>query len=103
MMRREMRRLNEIEEARKKIKGDWKYELERLRIEQGGFVEFCLNGPLKAQDHSLLSQLDNPRNGRMGRDGGWRSRGRNYRLGNHKHRRWDGVESPKAARPQRRK
>jgi len=86
-MRRGVRQLKGVEEARKRIERERKYDLERLKMEQEELEGFCLNGLPGAQDHSSLLQLDSSRNGRLGKDGRQRSRSRDYGLGKHKHRR----------------
>ncbi|KAF8436110.1 hypothetical protein BGX38DRAFT_1215568 [Terfezia claveryi] len=93
VMRRGVRQLKGVEEARKRIERERKYELERQKMENEELEGFCLNGPPATQDHSSLLQLDSSRNGRLGKGGRQRSRSRDYRPSKHKHRQSRSPES----------
>ncbi|KAF8423235.1 hypothetical protein EV426DRAFT_137163 [Tirmania nivea] len=87
VMRRGVRQLKGVEEARKRTERERKYEHERLRMEQEELEGFCLNGPPKAQDHLSLVQLDRSRNSSPRKDERRRSRVHDYGPGKRKYRR----------------
>ncbi|RPB24923.1 hypothetical protein L211DRAFT_129864 [Terfezia boudieri ATCC MYA-4762] len=93
VMRRGVRQLKGVEEARKRIERERKYELERLKMEDEELEGFCLNKPPTAQDHSSMLQLDSSRNGRLGKGKRQRNRSSDYRPSKHKHRQSRSPES----------